>query len=89
VRGRRTRRGAHLSQLRQYKQNGAHTISIVGFRSKDLMFWIDRFKAESDELIIATDDGSFGVKGLVTGPLQEVLDKNPTSTKCWPSGPPS
>ena len=63
-------------QLRQYKQNGAHTISIVGFRSKDLMFWIDRFQAESDEMIIATDDGSFGVKGLVTGPLQEVLDKS-------------
>jgi NAD(P)H-flavin reductase len=63
-------------QLRQYKENGAHTISIVGFRSKDLMFWVDRFQQYSDECIIATDDGSFGVKGLVTGPLKEVLDKN-------------
>jgi NAD(P)H-flavin reductase len=63
-------------QLRQYKQNGAYTISIIGFRSKDLMFWIDRFKAQSDELIVATDDGSFGVQGLVTGPLQEVLEKH-------------
>jgi NAD(P)H-flavin reductase len=74
-------------QLRQYKQNGTHTISIVGFRSKDLMFWIDRFQAESDELIIATDDGSFGVKGLVTGPLQEVLDKNPDVDEVLAIGP--
>jgi NAD(P)H-flavin reductase len=74
-------------QLRQYKQNGAYTISIVGFRSKDLMFWIDRFKAESDELIIATDDGSFGVKGLVTGPLQQVLDQQPDVDEVLAIGP--
>jgi len=36
-------------QLRQYKQNGAPHHSIVGFRSKDLMFWIDRFQGRSDE----------------------------------------
>jgi NAD(P)H-flavin reductase len=51
------------------------------------MFWIDRFKAESDELIIATDDGSFGVKGLVTGPLQEVLDRNPDLDEVLAIGP--
>ena len=60
-------------QLRQYKQMGAHTISIVGFRSKDLMFWTDRFAEQSDELIITTDDGSHGVKGFVTTALQDVL----------------
>jgi len=74
-------------QLRQYKQTGAYTISIVGFRSKDLMFWIDRFKAQSDEMIVATDDGSFGVKGLVTGPLQEVLDRNPDVDEVLAIGP--
>ncbi len=74
-------------QLRQYKENGAHTISIVGFRSKDLMFWVDRFQKYSDECIIATDDGSFGVKGLVTGPLKEVLEKNPDVDEVLAIGP--
>jgi NAD(P)H-flavin reductase len=60
-------------QLRQYKQLGAHTISIVGFRSKDLMFWVDKFQAQSSECVICTDDGSFGLKGFVTVALQQVL----------------
>jgi NAD(P)H-flavin reductase len=60
-------------QLRQYKEMGAHTISIIGFRSKDLMFWVDRFQAQSDELIITTDDGSHGMKGFVTTALSQVL----------------
>ena len=70
-------------QLRQYKQNGAHTISIVGFRSKDLMFWIDRFKAESDELIIATDDGSFGVKAWSPARCRKCWTEIQISTMCW------
>jgi len=62
-------------QLRQYKQMGAHTISIVGFRSKDLMFWVDKFEAQSDELLITTDDGSHGIKGFVTTALKDVIER--------------
>lgn len=62
-------------QLRRYKELGAHTISIVGFRSKDLMFWVDKFEAQSDECIVTTDDGSHGIKGFVTTALTEVLDR--------------
>jgi NAD(P)H-flavin reductase len=61
-------------QLRRYTQGGAHTISIVGFRSKDLMFWVDRFREQSSECLITTDDGTFGIKGFVTTALKDVLD---------------
>ncbi len=74
-------------QLRQYKDDGAHTISIVGFRSKGLMFWEDKFKSQSDELLITTDDGSYGTKGFVTTALADVLDKNPDVDEVLAIGP--
>ena len=46
----------------------------MGFRSRDLVFWEDRLGAVSDELIVTTDDGSYGRKGLVTEPLKELLE---------------
>jgi NAD(P)H-flavin reductase len=62
-------------QLRKYKELGAHTISIVGFRSKDLMFWLDRFGAQSAEMLVCTDVGSYGLKGFVTVALKQVLER--------------
>lgn len=61
-------------QLRAYKEAGSYTISIIGFRTKDLVFWEDRFKGCSDEMIICTDDGSYGRKALVSEPLKELLE---------------
>ncbi len=63
-------------QLREYKEKGSYTISIMGFRNKDLVFWEDHFKKYSDEFYVATDDGSYGKKGFVTDVLDEVLQKN-------------
>ncbi|MBF0518226.1 MAG: sulfide/dihydroorotate dehydrogenase-like FAD/NAD-binding protein [Nitrospirae bacterium] len=60
-------------QLRAFKEKGNHTISIVGFRSKEIVFWEERFRYFSDELIITTDDGSYGEKGLVTEPLKRLI----------------
>ena len=60
-------------QLRAYKQQGNRTISIVGFRSRDLVFWEDQFREWSDTLIVTTDDGTYGRKGFVTHALAEVL----------------
>jgi len=60
-------------QLRLHKELGTHTISIIGFRNKDLMFWEDLFRLHSDEFLVATDDGSFGTKGFVTVVLDDVL----------------
>jgi glutamate synthase (NADPH) small chain len=63
-------------QLQRHKELGSHTISIIGFRSKDLMFWADRFGSFSDEFLVATDDGSYGTKGFVTVVLDKVLKEN-------------
>src|SRR6185436_15118662 len=60
-------------QLREYKQAGNRTISIVGFRNRDLIFWEDQFRTHSDELIVTSDDGSSGRQGFVTHALAEVL----------------
>ncbi len=62
-------------QLRAFKELGNYTISIIGFRSKNLIFWEDKFRNFSDELIVTTDDGSYGKKGLVSEPLKEVLER--------------
>ncbi len=62
-------------QLREFKKVDSYTISIIGFRTKDLIFWEDKFKEFSDELHIATDDGSFGHKGFVTNVLSRLLEK--------------
>jgi NAD(P)H-flavin reductase len=45
-------------QARAFKERGAYVIGIIGFRSKDLIFWQDKFDAVCDELIICTDHGS-------------------------------
>jgi homotetrameric NADPH-dependent glutamate synthase len=63
-------------QLRRHKELGSHTISVIGFRNKDLMFWADKFSKYSDEFRVATDDGSFGTKGFVTVVLDQVLKEN-------------
>jgi homotetrameric NADPH-dependent glutamate synthase len=60
-------------QLRGYKQAGNRTISIIGFRNRDLVFWEEQFRECSDELIITTDDGSYGRHGFVTHALADLL----------------
>jgi NAD(P)H-flavin reductase len=44
---------------RAFKEGGAYVIGIVGFRTKELAFWEDKFKKYCDEFIICTDDGSW------------------------------
>ena len=48
--------------------------SIIGFRSKDLVILENEFREVSDKLIIMTDDGSYGEKGLVTDALRKLLE---------------
>jgi len=62
-------------QLRRHNELGSYTISIIGFRNKELMFWQDKFEKHSNEFLVATDDGSYGTKGFVTLLLKEVLEK--------------
>ena len=53
---------------------GCHVDLIVGFRNKDLVILEDEFKAASTQLIIGTDDGSYGKKALVTDLLREQIE---------------
>src|SRR5512132_1488851 len=52
-------------QARAFQQAGAYVIGVVGFRSKDLVFWDDKYRSVCDEVIVCTDDGSAGIKGTV------------------------
>ncbi|MBQ9885561.1 MAG: sulfide/dihydroorotate dehydrogenase-like FAD/NAD-binding protein [Lachnospiraceae bacterium] len=53
---------------------GCEVHSIIGFRNKDIVILEDEFKAISDKLIIMTDDGSYGEKGVVTAPLKQLIE---------------
>ncbi len=63
-------------QLRAFKEKGARVTGIIGFRNKDLVFWEDAFRRYCDELIVCTDDGSYGRQGFVTAALKDVLDND-------------
>lgn len=52
---------------------GCEVTSIIGFRSKDLLILEDEFKAASDNLVVMTDDGSYGRQGNVCIPLEEMF----------------
>ena len=58
----------------EFHRLGAEVTSIIGFRNKDLLILEDEFKSFSDELVVMTDDGSYGRHGNVTVPLKEMLE---------------
>ena len=63
---------------RALKNVGNHVTAIIGSRSKDLLIMEDHMRRASHELLICTDDGSYGRKGFVTEALKDVLDKGDT-----------
>ena len=75
-------------QLRAYKEKGAHVIGVIGFRNEELIFWKDKFERYCDELIICTDDGSAGMKGLVTDGIKAAMEKHPDIDELIAIGPP-
>jgi sulfide dehydrogenase subunit beta len=60
-------------QARAAKQTGAYVIGVIGFRTRELIFWEEKFRACCDELVLCTDDGSVGVQGPVTAGIRAVL----------------
>jgi NAD(P)H-flavin reductase len=75
-------------QARAYKESGAYVIGVLGFRNRDLVFWEEKFRACCDELILCTDDGSAGIKGLVTEGIRQAVEKHPDIDECVAIGPP-
>lgn len=72
---------------RDLKAAGNRVITIIGARTQDLLFWEEKMRAVSDELIVVTDDGSYGRKALVTQPLKELLEQGEPIVKVWGIGP--
>jgi len=73
---------------RALRAAGNRVVSIIGARSHDLLFWEERMGSVSDELIVCTDDGSYGRPGLVTEPLRELLEQRPGEiAHIWAIGP--
>lgn len=64
-----------LPVAKALKEEGCEVTSIIGFRNKDLLILEDEFKEVSKELIVMTDDGTYGRQGNVTLPLKELLQK--------------
>ncbi len=75
-------------QLRAFKERDAYVIGVVGFRTESLIFWEDRFRRYCDELIICTDDGSRGIKGLVTDGIKAALEHHDDVDELVAIGPP-
>ncbi|MEM4188163.1 MAG: sulfide/dihydroorotate dehydrogenase-like FAD/NAD-binding protein [Candidatus Hadarchaeum sp.] len=72
---------------RELKAAGNRVIGIIGARSKGLLIMEDEMRKITDKLLVTTDDGSYGQKGFVTGPLGEVLRSGESIKKIWAIGP--
>jgi len=72
---------------RALREAGNKVISIMGARSKNLLFWEERLRSVSDRLIVTTDDGSYARKGVVTEPLKELLESNEKIDRVIAIGP--
>ena len=73
---------------RALREAGNAVISILGARTRELVIFEDKMRSISHEVIISTDDGSYGRKGVVTQPLKELLDSGRKIDFCLTVGPP-
>jgi NAD(P)H-flavin reductase len=71
-----------------HKEAGAYVIAVLGFRTKSLVFWEDKFARTCDELILCTNDGSAGLKGLITDGVREALSRHDDIDELVAIGPP-
>lgn len=72
---------------RSLQEAGNQVIAIIGARSGELLIWEDELRSVTDELIVVTDDGSYGRKALVTQPLKEMLEAGRKIDRIWGIGP--
>lgn len=64
-----------LPIVEAFKKAGNRVITVLAARNKDLLILEDKIRKHSDEVIIMTDDGSYGTKGLVTHGMEEVIKR--------------
>ena len=75
-------------QARGFKEAGAYVIAVLGFRNKDLVFWEEKFRSCCDELILCTNDGSAGIKGMITDGIKLAMAKHDDIDEVVAIGPP-
>lgn len=75
-----------LPIIKALKQAGNKVISVLAGRTKELIILEDEVRKHSDEVIIMTDDGSYGQKGVVTVGIEQVIQRE-TVDKCFAIGP--
>lgn len=75
-----------LPIVKAFHEAGNRVIVVLAARTKDLIILEDQMRAHSDEVIIMTDDGSYGTKGLVTNGVESVIKREKVD-KCITIGP--
>ncbi|HSG68398.1 MAG TPA: sulfide/dihydroorotate dehydrogenase-like FAD/NAD-binding protein [Bacteroidales bacterium] len=70
-----------------FKEAGNFVISIIGARDKEMLILENEMLQISDELIVTTDDGSYGQRGFVTDPLKKYLDERYDIKQVYAIGP--
>jgi ferredoxin--NADP+ reductase len=63
-----------LPIARAFREKGHEVVTVLGARRRDLLVFEDRLGAASDELLVCTDDGSYGRKGFVTDVLKDLIE---------------
>jgi ferredoxin--NADP+ reductase len=72
---------------KKLKKVGNELINIIGYRSKNYVFWEEKMRSVSDKLLIATNDGTYGEKGFVTDILKKLLESNKKIDRIITIGP--
>lgn len=75
-----------LPIIQALKAAGNRVISVLAGRSKDLIILEEEVRKSSDEVVIMTDDGSYGDKGLVTEGIERIIQREKVD-KCFAIGP--
>ncbi len=70
------------------KKAGNRLVVVIGARTKELVILEEEMRAIADEVIVCTDDGSYGRKDLVTAPLKELCARDPKPDLAVAIGPP-
>ena len=72
---------------RAMKDAGNKVIAIMGAKTKDILIMEDEMKAVTDEVLVTTDDGSYGIKGFVTNAVQALVDRGEKIAQITAIGP--
>lgn len=72
---------------RAMKEAGNKVIAIMGAKTKDILIMEDEMKAVTDEVLVTTDDGSYGIKGFVTNAVQALVDRSEKIAQITAIGP--